>query len=31
MNEYVHEIETLLQNIKEEVIDRDVWNEPDRV
>jgi hypothetical protein len=26
VNEYVHQIEALLQKIKEEVIDRDVWN-----
>ncbi|WP_255347935.1 hypothetical protein [Geobacillus sp. Y412MC52] len=26
VSEYIHEIEALLQNIKEEVIDRDVWN-----
>ncbi|MEK5324535.1 nucleotidyltransferase substrate binding protein (TIGR01987 family) [Anoxybacillus vitaminiphilus] len=26
VNEYVHQIEALLQKIKEEVIDSDVWN-----
>ncbi|WP_369824184.1 hypothetical protein [Anoxybacillus sp. UARK-01] len=27
VDEYVQQIEALLQNIKEEVIDRDAWNE----
>lgn len=31
MNEYVHKIEALLEHIKKEVIDRDLWNEPGRV
>ncbi|KZE93748.1 hypothetical protein AVP43_02796 [Geobacillus stearothermophilus] len=31
MSQYVHEIEALLKYIKKEVIDRDLWNEPDRV
>ncbi|ATA60584.1 MULTISPECIES: HI0074 family nucleotidyltransferase substrate-binding subunit [Geobacillus] len=31
VSQYVHEIEALLKYIKKEVIDRDLWNEPDRV